>query len=91
MDLMSFIATKLVILVPILLGLGKIFKEVPHVPNWIIPLILTILGAIGGMALIGWTIDGVLGGILCACVAVYGNQFWKQSIEGSNSGEESNE
>ena len=78
MDVMTYIVEKALILIPALLILGQIIKNIPNIPNWMIPLVLLVPGVIGTMAIAGWTAEGAVQGILVTGAAVYGNQIWKQ-------------
>lgn len=81
MEIINYIIDKALIVIPALWIIGKIIKEIPNIPNWIIPFALLIIGVPASMALIGWTIDGAIQGILVTGVAVYGNQIVKQISE----------
>lgn len=86
MDYMHFIKAELLVLVPILYGLGLIFKAAGFVKDKYIPLVLTgiseilcclyVLGSEGVSAVSIFT--AIVQGILCAACAVYGNQIYKQ-------------
>lgn len=78
MDVITYIVEKALILIPALLIIGQIIKGIPSVPNWTIPLALLVIGVPGTMAIVGWTVDGAVQGILVTGAAVYGNQIWKQ-------------
>lgn len=78
MDVMAYILEKALILIPALLVLGQIIKNIPEVPNWVIPLVLLVPGVLGTMAIVGWTVEGAVQGVLVTGAAVYGNQIWKQ-------------
>ena len=78
MDALKYITENAYILIPALLIVGQIVKNVKVIPDKWIPLILLPLGIVGAMALGGWTFDSVLQGILVTGVTVYGNQIYKQ-------------
>lgn len=78
MDVMTYIVEKALILIPALLILGQIIKNIPSIPNWVIPLVLLAPGIAGTMAIVGWTVEGAVQGVLVTGAAVYGNQIWKQ-------------
>ena len=87
MDIGTLIKPELLVLVPVLLALGLFFKQAKLNSKWI-PLILGGTGvalAVAYMVLAQNEVDtgqaiitGVIQGILCAAVAVYGNQIVKQ-------------
>ena len=83
MDVMGYIIDKALILIPALIIVGQIIKNIPNIPNWIIPLALLVPGVLGTMALAGWNVPGAVQGILVTGAAVYGNQIWKQVIAAS--------
>lgn len=57
---------------------GRMVKGIPHVPNWLIPLILPSVGAVLFPAWQGWGVEGALQGFLAGAGAVWGNQTWRQ-------------
>lgn len=84
MDFNSVLIPEFVILAVFLYGLGMAMKTVPRFPNWLIPIVLAVvgigLGAVyGPMALSGypWPYYVMMGGI-AAWAAVWGNQVVKQ-------------
>ena len=77
MSLYDYIIGNAVILVPALIVLGKLIKESPIPDKWI-PLILLPFGIVGTMAIVGWTVEGAIQGVLVTGAAVYGNQIYKQ-------------
>ena len=78
MDVLTYITENAYILIPALLIIGQIIKNIKVIPDKWIPLILLPLGIVGAMALGGWTFESVLQGILVTGVTVYGNQIYKQ-------------
>ena len=78
MEFVNYIIDNALILIPVLLIIGKIIKEIQAIPDKFIPVILLPFGVIGAMALCGWTVQGAIQGILVTGCAVYGNQIAKQ-------------
>lgn len=78
------VSEQAMILIPALAVLGAIFKAIPAVPNWAIPLILLVPGVIGAMMLIGWNVPAAIQGVLVTGMAVYGNQLCKQIMKKKN-------
>lgn len=70
----------LVVIACIVIGFS--LKSTPKIPNWSIVYILTVFAIIVCGSLTAFTAESVLQGILCAAVAVYGNQVVKQTVEG---------
>jgi len=82
-DILSLITEQLLPLTVALIVIGFIVKQIPGIPNWTIPAALTLVGALGAMAILGWTVSAALRGVIAAGLAVYGNQFWKQIVNKS--------
>lgn len=78
MDIIGYIMDNALILIPALIVIGAIIKQVEAIPNKWIPLILLPLGIAGALALGGLSADSVIQGILVTGAAVYGNQLVKQ-------------
>jgi hypothetical protein len=82
MEILNYITENALILIPVLLILGQIVKNIKVIPDKFIPLILLPFGVVGAMALGGWTVDGAIQGVLVTGCAVYGNQIYKQLKDG---------
>ena len=78
MDFFSYITENALILIPVLVVIGQIIKNIQLIDNNWIPLILLPLGVAGAMALGGWTVDAAIQGVLVTGAAVYSNQIVKQ-------------
>ena len=78
MELTTYLIDEALVLIPVLIIMGQIVKEIKEIPDKYIPLILLVLGIAGAIALIGISADSVIQGILVAGAAVYGNQIYKQ-------------
>lgn len=78
MDILNYVTQHALVLIPALLILGKIAKEIDAIKDKYIPLILLPFGVLGSLALGGWTIDAAIQGVLVTGAAVYGNQIYKQ-------------
>ena len=78
MEILSYIVTEALVLIPVLIIIGQILKNIQKIPDKWIPVILLPLGIVGAMALGSWTVDSVIQGILVTGAAVYGNQLVKQ-------------
>lgn len=75
----KYLLDQALILVPVLIFLGSILKKTPHVSNWMIPWFLMLLGVLGGLSVIGLSVNAVLQGIIAAGVAVFSHQLYSQS------------
>lgn len=78
MEIITYIVSEALILIPVLIILGLILKKLGFIEDRFIPVILLPLGIVGAMALGGWTVDSAIQGILVTGAAVYGNQIVKQ-------------
>ena len=78
MEILNYIAENALILIPVLIIIGQIIKNIEKIPDKWIPVILLPLGIVGAMALGGWTVESAIHGILVTGTAVYGNQIYKQ-------------
>lgn len=78
MDILTYITENALILIPVLLIIGQIIKNIEKIPDKWIPLILLPIGIVGAMALGSWTVDSAIQGVLVTGAAVYGNQIVKQ-------------
>lgn len=74
----QYIKPEMLIIIPVLLFLGWMMKQTPHVPDWLIPYFNTIFGIIGGIAITSSLIDGFIQGILASAMAVLGFNLYKQ-------------
>ena len=78
MEIIGYIMDNALILIPALVIIGAIIKEIEAIPNKWIPLILLPIGIAGALLLGGLSADSVIQGILVTGAAVYGNQIVKQ-------------
>ena len=78
MNVLEYITTNALILIPVLFFLGEIIKGIKVIDNKWIPLILLPIGIVGAMALGGWDADAAVQGVLVTGVTVYGDQIVKQ-------------
>lgn len=79
MDLISYIVSEGLILIPVLYIIGLMIKQTPKIQDWFIPYILGALGILGAVSLMGLSAQSVIQGILIAGAAVYTNQTIKQT------------
>ena len=62
----------------LLFYMGAWLKAIEKIPNWSIPFVLLVVGAVGYMALNGWTTQNAFSGMYAAAGAVIGDQALKQ-------------
>lgn len=78
MEILSYIMENALVLIPVLVIIGEIIKNIEKIPDKWIPLILLPIGIAGALALGGLSVDSTIQGILVTGAAVYGNQIVKQ-------------
>ena len=78
MEILSYIMENALVLIPVLVIIGEIIKNIEKIPDKWIPLILLPLGIAGALCLGGLSVDSAIQGILVTGAAVYGNQIVKQ-------------
>lgn len=78
MEILTYITENALILIPVLIILGHIIKNVEFINDKYIPLILLPMGILGAMALGSWSVTSAIQGVLVTGAAVYGNQIYKQ-------------
>ena len=81
MDIMQFISQDLIILVIALWFIGYMLKSTNKIPDSAIPFIITAFGIAAVMIMHGPTMEALLQGIICAALAVYGQNIIKQALE----------
>ena len=74
----GFLVEEALILIPVLMIIGKILKDLDVFRIIWLPLFLLPLGVLGAVGLMGISIQGVIQGVLVTGMAVYGNQLFKQ-------------
>ena len=78
MEILTYITDNAFIMIPVLLVVGQMLKNIDKIADKWIPLILLPVGILGAMALGSWTFDNAVQGVLVTGAAVYGNQIVKQ-------------
>ncbi|WP_026584099.1 phage holin family protein [Bacillus sp. J33] len=84
MNLLDFLSQNYYMLVPALWVIGYALKQTPFIPDWSILWILVMISVTTGSIAFGFSIEGVINGIIAAGVAVLGHQMMKQTIEGAS-------
>lgn len=80
MDFISLLVDQGIAISAALYVTGMIIKKIPHIPNWSIPGILTVLGILAAVFSMdgGFTVHNICQGIFAAGAAVLTNQTIKQ-------------
>lgn len=81
MNVLTYITENALVLVPVLIIIGQIIKNIQLIPDKYIPVLLLPFGIVGAMALGGWTVASAIQGVLVTGTAVYGNQIYKQLVK----------
>lgn len=79
----GFINPELLIVVVACWVIGFILKKTPKIPDWTIVYGVALVAVVCAVSLLGFSVQSILQGILCAAVAVYGNQVFKQTTKKS--------
>ena len=79
----GLIDARLLIVVAACWVIGYVLKKTPSVPDWTIIYIVTGVAIIFVIFMLGLSVESVVQGILVGAVAVFGNQFLRQSKEGA--------
>lgn len=79
MDILNYVIEEALILIPVLFVLGAIIKKTPNVKDWIIPYVLLIVGVVLTVAMLGYTVEAIIQGILVTGATVFSHQLIKQA------------
>lgn len=82
MEFMNFVKENIIVLVPVLYIVGEFLKRSEVIKDKYIPTILLVVGVAFSLAILGFTVDGIIQGILVAGATVLGNQLVKQASKG---------
>lgn len=82
MDILNYVIEEALILIPVLFVLGTIIKKTPNVKDWIIPYVLLVIGVALTVALMGYSVEAIIQGVLVAGATVFSHQLIKQAKEG---------
>lgn len=75
----EYLATEILILIPVLWILGYFLKKTPKFPNWLVVWVLVVIGILASLFLIGFDVNGVIQGILAAGVSALGYDLFNQT------------
>ena len=78
MDFMNYIIENALILIPVLYIIGSFLKGLENIKDKYIPLVLLTIGIGFSVAIIGFSVDAIIQGILVSGATVLGNQLIKQ-------------
>jgi hypothetical protein len=92
MELLDYIVGEGLIMIPVLLALGQIIKDVEVLDNKWIPVLLLLVSIIMTPWLLGgFTVQNIIQAVLLTGAAVYGNQVYKQLSHDNSEEEELND
>lgn len=77
-NIMDYLVSNALILIPALNIIGMIIKRTEKIPDKYIPMIILVFGIAGCFALLGFSVNSAIQGVLISGTAVYGNQIKKQ-------------
>ncbi|WP_272509113.1 phage holin family protein [Clostridium ganghwense] len=80
-DLMKYVTEQALILIPVLYVLGIIIKNIPNIPDWVIPWIILMVSIVLSVLILEINVQAVIQGILVAGVTVLSNQLVKQTTK----------
>lgn len=80
MKLDSFLSNNIYIVSAVLFVIGLFLKQTPKIKNWWIPYILSVIGIIVCVIILGPSVNAFLQGIIATGIAVYVHQLGKQYI-----------
>jgi len=80
-NLIKFVPEQLLIVVAALYVVGLMLKNTKQIKDWCIPWILLACGIGGSVAIIGFSTEAIIQGVLVTGVTVLGNQLVKQTID----------
>jgi len=86
-EILSYISSEALIVVPVLLVLGKMLKETSKIKNWFIPYILLVIGTGATVAIMGVSVDAFIQGVLVSGASVFSDQLVKQATNRENKGD----
>ena len=78
MDFMNYIIENALILIPVLYIIGSFLKNLENIKDKYIPLVLLTIGIGFSVAIIGFSVDAIIQGILVSGATVLRNQLIKQ-------------
>lgn len=78
-EILSYINTEILVLIPVLIIIGQTLKQIPKMQNWIIPIVLAVIGVTIAIVLMVDIVAGVIQGILATGMAVYVHQLTIQT------------
>ena len=81
MDFLQYIAQNVLYIIPALNLVGAYLKTLTFLPNQAIPAVLGGLGIAATCVLLGFSVQSVVQGILCAGAAVGSHQAVKQGLQ----------
>ncbi|RJX40853.1 holin [Paenibacillus pinisoli] len=79
-DIIQYIMSEALVLMPVLFIIGLLLKNTPKVSDWTIPWALLGLGIASGIMIVGDVLQGAIQGVLVTGATVLAHQLIKQSL-----------
>jgi len=73
LDIVDLVNGKLMIVIPVLWFLSAALKDTPFIKKWIIPWVISAVGIILCVLIVGLDIQSIMQGILCSGIALFGS------------------
>ncbi|MFU1798705.1 phage holin family protein [Paenibacillus azoreducens] len=77
----ELIDARLLVVVALCWVVGYALKQTPHVPDWTIVYIVTLVAVLITVWMLGFGPEALIQGVLAGAFAVYGNQLIKQATK----------
>jgi len=78
-DIIQYIVSEALVLMPVLFIVGLLLKNTPKVADWTIPWALLGLGIASGIMIVGDVLQGAIQGVLVTGATVLTHQLVKQT------------
>lgn len=83
----QYILPDVMIIIPVLIIIGMMLKKAEYIKDWLIPILLAVVGVLLAVVTIGARdnystesiVTGIIQGILATGMAVYGHQLYVQT------------
>lgn len=88
-DFSIYVNQEVLVLLPALWFITYLLKSTPHVPDWVIPWIMVLLGIAGASSILGgFRGYTIYQGVIVAAMNVLGNSLIKDTVIGIKNGKD---